>query len=79
VVIVTKCDRIVRKVRLLVQFDSTAPHFLHYRTLSQLWLSVVVYLVKTQLLRIFQDPSQTVRRMFGSFSISFTCLELMPR
>jgi len=29
-VIVTKCDRIVRKVRLLVRFDSTAPHFLHY-------------------------------------------------
>jgi len=32
VVIVTKCGRIVRKVRLLVRFGSTAlaPHFPHY-------------------------------------------------
>ena len=51
VVIVTKCGRIVRKVRLLVRFGSTHRTF---RTTHFVTMAVVVYSVLTQLSRIFQ-------------------------
>ena len=79
VVIVTKCGRIVRKVRLLVRFRSTARTF---RTTHFVSMAVVVYSVKTQLTvahipKPFSDCQKNIRLIQYLFHLLGTHATLM--